>query len=203
MNWYQKFVDMTARKPNGWIGRIFYRDLKPHYRSFQYVLEKLCLAPDDVFLDVCCGGGTLLQMALETVEQAAGLDYSPDMIALTRENNSAAVVNGRLELCQGDAAELPWEDATFDAVANANALIFISQPLEFFHEVRRVLKPGGRFVVVTTGKHKLAPILFGPWYPTLKLYSDAELADLLSSAGFTDIEVKGVNIENQVGYAKV
>jgi len=200
MNWYQKFVDVTARKPSGWIGRLFYRNPKPHYRSFRYILEKLDLAPDDVFLDVCCGGGTLLQMALKTVERAAGLDYSSDMVALSGENNAPAVAAGRLELRQGDAAALPWGDASFDAAANANALIFILNPVAFFREVRRVLKPGGRFVVVTTGKHRLAPLLFGPWYPTLKLYSDAALADLLRTAGFATVEVKSFDIENQVCY---
>jgi len=88
MNWYQNFVDVTARKPSGWVGRLFYRDPKPHYRSFENALAKLRLAPQDVFLDVCCGGGTLLQIALKTVEWAAGLDYSPDMVALSGENNT-------------------------------------------------------------------------------------------------------------------
>lgn len=93
---------------------------------------------------------------------------------------------GCLELRQGDAAALPWGDATFDAVA-------------FFREVWRVLKPGRRFAVVTTGKHKLASILFGLWYPTLKLYRDAELAELLRSAGFAEVETKSLDIENQIG----
>ncbi|MBN2007270.1 MAG: methyltransferase domain-containing protein [Anaerolineae bacterium] len=199
-NSYQRFVDATARKPSGWLGRALYRDPKPHYRSFQQVLEKLRLTPDDFFLDVCCGGGTLLQMALKTVRRAAGLDYSPDMIALTRENNASAVKEGRLDLRQGDAAALPWDDGTFDAAANVNALIFVPEPLAFFREIYRVLKPGGCFAVVTAPKHKLAPILFGPWYATLKLYADDELAAMLQSAGFSEVSVCTLGVETQVGY---
>lgn len=200
MGWYQNFVDKTARKPSGWIGRLFYRNPKPHYRSFQYILGKLRLTPDDCFLDICCGGGTLLQMALQTVKQAAGLDYSPDMIALTRENNAQAIAEGRLDLRQGDAAALPWDDGVFDAVANANALIFLPAPLAFFCEVQRVLKPGGRFALVTAPKRKLAPLFYGPWYPTLKLYSDGELAAMLREAGFADVAARTLDIENQIGY---
>jgi SAM-dependent methyltransferase len=196
---YQRFVDATARKPSGWIGQLFYRNPKPHYRSFQLVLEKLNLTAEDAFLDVCCGGGTLLQMALQTVSRASGLDYSPDMLALSRENNAAALAGGRLDLRQGDAESLPWDNGSFDAVANANALIFIPHPLEFFREIFRVLKPGGRFVLVTAAKRKFAPLLYGPWYPALKLYSNDELAGMLRSAGFTAVEVRIMDAENQIG----
>jgi hypothetical protein len=40
VEWYRRFVDKTARKPSGWIGRLFYRNPKPHYCSFQCILEK-------------------------------------------------------------------------------------------------------------------------------------------------------------------
>lgn len=127
MGWYQKFVDKTARKPSGWIGRILYRNPQPHYRSFHYVLEKLCLEPEDVLLDVCCGGGTLLKMALEKVNQAVGIDYSPDMLHLTRENNENAVTDRRLDLRFGDASVLPWQDNTFNAVSKCKCTYLYSQ----------------------------------------------------------------------------
>jgi ubiquinone/menaquinone biosynthesis C-methylase UbiE len=165
--WHHRFVDATARKPSGCLGRLLYRDPKSHYMSFRRAIDKLCLTPDDVLLDVCCGGGTLLSQALQTVRQAAGLDYSPDMVALTRENNPQAVADGRLEVRQGDAHALPWHDATFDAVTNANVLVFIQEPIKALREAYRVLKPDGRFVVVTTDKRRLAaPSMrrgFLPW----------------------------------------
>jgi ubiquinone/menaquinone biosynthesis C-methylase UbiE len=199
--WHHRFVDVTARKPAGPLGRLMYRDAKQHRRSFQYILEKLGLTPDDVLLDVCCGGGTLLQMALQTVNRAAGLDYSPDMVTLAKENNPQAVAAGRLEVRQGDAVALPWPDAAFDAVANANAFVFIEEPLRFLHEVHRVLKPGGRFVMVTTAPRRFARVLYGPWYSALRLYTCDELAEMLREAGFAAVESYLLDAENQIGYA--
>jgi ubiquinone/menaquinone biosynthesis C-methylase UbiE len=198
--WHHRFIDATVRKPSGWLGRLLHRDPKAHYKSFRHALDKLNLRADDVLLDVCCGGGTLLNQALQIVRRAAGLDYSPDMVALTRENNSQAVAEGRLEVRQGDARTLPWNDATFDAVTNANALVFIQEPVKALREAHRVLKPGGRFVVVTTGKRRFAALLYAPWYAALTLYTAGELAHMLREAGFTAVEAYSLDAEDLIGY---
>jgi ubiquinone/menaquinone biosynthesis C-methylase UbiE len=197
--WHHRFVDLTARRPAGRLGRLLYRDAKQHHESFRYLLDKLALTPDDVLLDVCCGGGTLLQMALQTVNRAAGLDYSPDMVALTKENNQQAVAAGRLDVRQGDAVSLPWPDATFDAVANANAFVFIEEPLRCLRETHRVLTPGGRFVMVTTAPRRFARLVYGPWHFALRLYTCDGLADMLREAGFTAVEAYLLDAENQIG----
>ncbi|MCG8348701.1 MAG: class I SAM-dependent methyltransferase [Chloroflexales bacterium] len=198
--WHRRFVDATARKPSGWAGRQLYRDPKPHYKSFQLVMDKLGLTANDKFLDICCGGGGLLERALQTVSQAAGLDHSQDMVALTEENTAQAVAEGRLEVRQGDAGALPWSDATFDAVANANALFFIPEPVQLFREAHRVLKPGGRFAMITAAKSNHIGLFFGPWRSSMTLYADDELADMLYQAGFTRIEAYSPDGMHQIGY---
>jgi SAM-dependent methyltransferase len=122
------------------------------------------------------------------------------MVALTNENNPQAVAAGRLDVQQGDAVALPWPDATFDAVANANAFVFIEEPLRSLREVQRVLKPGGRFVMATTAPRRFARVLYGPWHFALRLYTSDELAEMLREAGFAAVETYLLDAENQIGY---
>src|SRR5262249_19577232 len=51
--------------------------------------------------------------------------------------------------------QLPWPDATFDAVVNAVSVQYLTRPVEVFAEVRRVLRPGGVHVVATS--HRMFP----------------------------------------------
>ena len=200
--WHSQFVDATARRPSGWAGRLLYREPKPHFRSFEHVLDRLRLTADDSLLDVCCGGGSLLHMALQTVRRAAGLDHSTDMVELARMNNARAVEAGLLDVQQGDARELPWPDGSFTAAANANALFFIPEPVRFMREVYRVLEPGGRFAIATMPNRKLARVLFKPWTSTMALYTDGELAQMLRDAGFTAVEVYSPDGFVQVAYGE-
>jgi len=56
-----------------------------HYKSFRWTLDKLQLKPDDIFLEIGCGGGVLLNMALETVKHAKAIDHSSDMVQIAKE----------------------------------------------------------------------------------------------------------------------
>ena len=62
--WLNKFVDKTARKPSGWLGKRMYSNPRGHFKAFRLTLDKLQLKPDDIFLEIGCGGGVLLNMAL-------------------------------------------------------------------------------------------------------------------------------------------
>jgi len=119
---------------------MLYRDATPmHGEGWRICHERLALKAEDHLLDVGCGGGAFLSQALETVNRAAGLDHSPDMVALTRENNARALAEGRLEVRLGYAAALPWEDATFDAESYLAALFFAADPPAVLREAARVL----------------------------------------------------------------
>jgi Cyclopropane fatty acid synthase and related methyltransferases len=109
-----KFVDKTARKPSGWIGKRMLSNPRGHYKSFRWTLDKLQLKPDDTFLEIGCGGGALLNMALETVKHAKAIDHSSDMVQIAKEKIKKPYLKVGLKLflvmlnpCPGTIIPLP------------------------------------------------------------------------------------------------
>jgi SAM-dependent methyltransferase len=183
---FERFVEITARRPSGDTGAAHYRDPKEHEESFAVALDALRLTARDRYLELCFGGGQLLERALQTVASAAGIDHSPDMLALAHELNAGAVAAGRLELVQGDVHELPWPDGEFTCAACTNAFFFIERPADFLAEVRRVLVPAGRFVLLTAVQ---SAAWNGPWAPALRTYEAGTLRSMLLDAGFAEATV--------------
>ena len=100
-------------------------------------------------LDVGCGTGAHTAILLEQGWDAVGVDISEDQLRLARERGVEAV--------QADAAALPFDDATFDAVVSMWTHTDVEDFTALLREVARVLRPGGRFVYV--GAH---PCFVGP-----------------------------------------
>ena len=183
------FTDRWARRPSGPQARAIYRDPLYHYPNFRVILAELDLTPEDNLLEVGCGGGALLKSALEGGCRAAAIDHSPDMVRLARETNQQAVNEGRLEVKEGDAASLPFPDATFTCAAMTGVLGFLADPVQALSEIRRVLKPGGRFVVLGSDPElKGTPGAPEPMASRLQFYDDDELEELGRRAGFPEVE---------------
>ncbi len=104
-------------------------------------------------------------------------------------------------MLQGNAEQLPWESGRFTAIASANMFFFVENSGAMLSEVFRVLKPGGRFSMVTMGNGLIGKITFG-WLYSLRTYSDSEMASMLRSAGFSEIRVKSSMRLMQICYEK-
>jgi SAM-dependent methyltransferase len=201
--WQQAFVDVTAKKPSGWLGRLMYRKPVGHYGFFRVALEKLRLQPEDVFLEVGCGGGILLDMALQTVQQACGIDHSPDMVGLARQKNTQVLSEGRAEIVQGNVQALPWDDNHFTCAAGVEMLYFAEDPMLVLQGLYRVLKPDGRLVFVTAAPpgSALSRLLSAPWLKYLRFYSNDELASMLRGAGFQTVQVQRLDRSEHTSFA--
>ena len=187
----QRFIDKTARKPYGKFGKQ-YKKPTGHYKSFRIILEKLELTRDDIYLEIGCGGGALLKMALDIVKHASAIDHSKEMVELSKEINSEALSDGRVEIEEGNAESLPWRDNTFTCAASANMFFFVENPDELLSEVHRVLSSGGRFVIITAKRSIFTRFMF--WVFQLRLYTDTEMRSMLEKAGFERVEIESKGI---------
>jgi SAM-dependent methyltransferase len=184
----QSFIDRTARRPEGKWALKNYTHPKGHHKSFDIILDSLCLTDQDIYCEIGCGGGVLLNRALAKVKRAAAVDHSEAMVALSKENNRRYVDEGRVDIVSGNAEDLPWQTESFTACASANMFFFVENPEAMLSEAFRILKPGGRFCMVTLPKGILGRLIFG-WLFALKLYSDDQKVSMLAAAGFSNIDV--------------
>ena len=114
------------------------------------------LRPGDEVLDVACGTGDLARaFASAGAGRVVGADYTPEMLDLAREKPR---VGAGVEYLEADAMALPFEDASFDVVSIAFGIRNVAEPARAFAEFRRVLRPGGRLVVLEFSEPGFAPL---------------------------------------------
>jgi SAM-dependent methyltransferase len=104
------------------------------------------LAPDMIVLDVACGAGHVAEQAAPHVRQVVGLDLTPSLLEVGAERLRGAGITNVL-LQEGNAAELPFLDASFDLVVCRGALHHFPHPEQPVAEMARVCRPEGRVVV--------------------------------------------------------
>jgi demethylmenaquinone methyltransferase / 2-methoxy-6-polyprenyl-1,4-benzoquinol methylase len=113
-----------------------------------------------LWLDLCCGTGDLsLEMLRQGAHRIVSSDFSHPMLRLNLDKLRNRGVIPQVSLVEADALNLPFAAGTFDAVAIAFGLRNLETPESGLAEMRRVLKPGGRLVVLEFSKPTNA--LFG------------------------------------------
>ncbi|MGZ4371251.1 MAG: class I SAM-dependent methyltransferase [Gaiellaceae bacterium] len=192
-------TNRVARRPSGRRARKVYGADDVHSFAWDPVLEALQLTPDDLLLDVGCGGGVFLRRALQTGCRAVGLDHSRDMVRLARQTT-----RGDAGIVHGSAERLPFEDGEFTAISCLVAFFFFPDAVAVLREFRRVLDPErGRVAVFTTPPEmKGTPAAPYPLATRGHFYEDRELEGLAPSAGFTVARVTRTEIGAQLLFAR-
>ncbi len=108
----------------------------------------------DSLLDLGTGTGRLLELLAPLAVRAIGLDASAAMLAVARANlDRAHVANAQVRL--GDIQHLPFAKNSFDVVTVHQVLHYLDEPERAIAEAARVLRPGGRLLVVDFAPHDL------------------------------------------------
>jgi len=160
MNKYLSYDEERAPKVRAMFSRLARRyDLVNDVMSFgmhrRWKRQTAALAAETGparWLDLCCGTGDLAFLARRASPGASivGLDFTLPMLRVARDRgrrDGAAV-----GWTQGDALRLPFADGTFDAITVGYGLRNLADPEAGLAEMRRVLAPGGRAVVLDFGK---------------------------------------------------
>ena len=169
-------------------------------------VEMAAAAPGEAVLDVGCGTGTLaiaLKAEVGPSGEVTGIDASPEMIEQARRK--AAKQGEGVEFLTATIEELPFPDARFDLVVSSFMLHHLPDDVKRkgLAEVRRVLKPGGRFLAVDFGQtgtsvigHLLSVLGHGHGHASLEA-----LVPVMESGGFTSVE-SGVTKYRSVAFLR-
>lgn len=136
--------------------------------------------------DLGAGEGTLSQLLAQRAEKVIAIDLSPKMVDFAQK---LAVKNGlaNLEFRIGDIEEPPIEKDSIDLAILSQALHHAENPQRAIDSAHRILRPGGRLIVLDLLQHNFTEareLYADRWLG----FSESQIAFMLEKAGFTSIE---------------
>jgi ArsR family transcriptional regulator len=149
------------------------------------------LPPTSVVADLGCGTGLLAAELAPAVARVVGVDDSPAMLRAARRR-CAGLAN--VELLKGDLSAVPIDTASCDAAVCVLALTYVADPAAVVAELARVLRPGGRGVVVDLLPHDRDDFRRQTGQTARGLDPDA-IARLMADAGLTDVTARPLPTE--------
>ena len=143
-----------------------------HHRWRERAADRAQLEPGMSALDVCCGTGDLafeLQRRVGPEGRVIGSDFSERMLDLAREKGAAREGEQTPRFEWADALELPYDDGSFDAVTVGFGVRNLADLDRGVKELTRVLKPGGRLVILEITQPQRPPLstFFSLWFDRL------------------------------------
>lgn len=179
--------------------------------------------PEDVVADIACGTGDLTEAFARTdASRILGLDFTPAMLDIAEHKRTTRAIPRpeRITYSEADAQDLPLEDASVDCVSIAFGIRNVKDPAKAVSEFARILRPGGRLVILEFDRPSIAPIRwFNDFYcgqimprtATLishdrsgayrylpksvgAFMSHEKLEALIASAGFEDVSSRSLSL---------
>lgn len=129
------------------------------------VLADRVAKPGRSVLDLCCGQGNLTALMSSSGAAVTGLDFSPTMLTIAARTAPDATLR------EGDATAMPFADDSFDAVVCNFGMMHIPDQPKALSEIRRVLRPNGRFLMATWVGPEASPA-FATVFGSVKAFAD-------------------------------
>jgi ubiquinone/menaquinone biosynthesis C-methylase UbiE len=172
--------------------------------------------------DVGCGPGYLLQLIAKEYPtiKLVGVDISRTMLERAKANFGSMGLAGRAEFREGSADHLPFEDQTQDVIVSTLSLHHWADPKAAFNEIHRVLKPGGKMLILDLMRDAPRMFFWVLWFaqnvafriigmkamrragePTGSLfasYTSQEIREIVSKTNFSNLK-----IETELGFVYV
>jgi SAM-dependent methyltransferase len=159
------------------------------------ILDSFGTIADKRVLDVACGTGHIAGVAADRGAKSEGIDFASTMVEKAKGRYPGVPFK------EGDAEQLPFADASFDAVACGFGLLHMARPDQAIKEAWRVLKSGGRYtftvwcspdqggeffrlVMGAVQKHGTLDLPLPPAPPMFRFSDPDECAKALTAAGF-------------------
>jgi ArsR family transcriptional regulator len=144
--------------------------------------DALADAPLGHLLDIGTGTGRMAELFAGNAERIVALDKNLEMLRVARAKLQHLPA-AQIELVQGDFADLPFADASFDTVLLHQVLHFAPDPGPALAEAARVLRGGGRIAIVDFAAHDREELRDRHQHARLG-FADRQMSDLLKAAGF-------------------
>jgi len=163
-------------------------------KSWKSLAEALlCLMPPMVIADLGAGEGAFALLLAQRAKKVIAVDTSANMIEVAREQ---ALRNGvtNVEYRLGDMEEVPIEAASVDLVFFSQSLHHALHPERALVEANRILRPGGRVIILDLVKHRFEEareLYADEWLG----FSEIEIESMLEKSGFTNLQISVVHKE--------
>jgi ubiquinone/menaquinone biosynthesis C-methylase UbiE len=183
------------RRPTGWLGKLVGMGMNiEHQGLWRWALEHVSLKPDSAVLDIGCGGGKSIEVLARQARHGKvhGIDYSEEMVQLSRLFNRTLIRAGRAEIRHASVSRLPFSDRSFDLVSCFECCYFWPDIIESLREIRRVLKQKGLLLIANeVYRDRRFDERNATWarLANMQVYSPDEYREFLKAAGYGVIEI--------------
>jgi SAM-dependent methyltransferase len=187
------YLGRQVKKPDRFAGRFFTWLMNgSHAPLTDWAFTHLEIPDGGTALDVGCGGGRTIEKLAARAAQVHGIDYAAGSVAASRAHNRKSIAEGRVHVEQASVSHLPFPGGMFDVVTAIETQYYWPDLPGDMREILRVLKPGGRLMIVAENyKGARNDAVLGP---VMKLLGSSRLSvedqrALFLAAGFEDVEI--------------